>query len=404
MNKMKKISKFIFLFTFVFQPVKLPAQNINPYIDSLVEVLVRERRNWNEASRLLIETGEPAVDPLLKILSDKSIEEWPRRKAAFTLAEIPSQKIVIGCIRIFQDTSENLNLRIDVCRAMKGKNISSYEKVFLKAVKHENPFMRLVAMRQIWNIGSGEAVKIAFQATRDEYNMVRRGGYEYLSQFNGDSVNQAFLQGLFDNDWYVREYIFSEIIIRGESLAGALEKIIENPDSGESVRWSSLSILRKIISYRKVEFFFRMQGDPSWMIRNEATLALYDRKGLYTWEEAAARLESLDTPQKYSIFWLIGKLGQEESVHWLATQLNHPDYGWMAAVALGLSQSDQVYSVLNERLNDPDIRMKRASLWALSRIRPPDGTPFIRFLNDKDPELVRLALYGLNRPGIEKTR
>ena len=93
LNKMKRTSTFIFLFVFVFQPVKLRAQIIYQYIDSLVEVLVRERRNWNEASRLLIATGELAVDPLLNIRSDKSIEEWPRRKAAFTLADIPSQRI-----------------------------------------------------------------------------------------------------------------------------------------------------------------------------------------------------------------------------------------------------------------------------------------------------------------------
>jgi HEAT repeat protein len=229
MNNIRKIRSFLFLFAIMLIPDILPGQEIDSiqYIDSLVEVLVRERRNWNEASRLLIDLGEPAVDPLLKILNDRSTGEWSRRKAAITLADIPAQRMAAPCIRICQDTTESMNLRIDAGRALKGKNISSYEKVFLEALQNENPFVRPVALRQLWHMGSGEALKIAFQAIRDEYNMVRRGGYEYLSQFDGASVNQAFLKGLFDMDWYVREYVFSELISRGETLTGSLEKIAE---------------------------------------------------------------------------------------------------------------------------------------------------------------------------------
>ena len=57
-------------------------------IDSLVNVLVKERRQWNEASEKLIAIGEPSVDELTEVLIDKTRDSWVRRKAAMTLKGI----------------------------------------------------------------------------------------------------------------------------------------------------------------------------------------------------------------------------------------------------------------------------------------------------------------------------
>jgi HEAT repeat protein len=387
-------------------PVILVAQQNDSiqYIDSLVEVLINERRNWNEASRLLMGAGDAAVGPLLEVITDKSIPEWPRRKVAFTLAEIPSQRVVEPCIHIFQDPEENINLRIDVSKALKGKDISSYENIFLEAAGDQNPFMRLAAIQKIWSIGSFQALKIAYKATQDNHNLIRRGGYEYLSRYEDDSVSQALLNGLFDKDWYVKAFIFTALIKRGETVARSLKKISENPEYGESIRWSALSILRKTDTCQDIEFFLNMLVQPGWMIRNEATLALYERKDSVHLIELISRVGSLDSSQKYSIFWLIGSMAAEGSIPWLEAQLKDPECGWMAAVALGLSHSEQASGPLIEGLKDPDNRKKRACLWALTHIGTGDGNIYIPFLQDNDPELVRLALSGLNQLETSEAR
>ncbi len=354
--------RYLFLYTLMLIPLILAAQHNDSiqYIDSLVEVLINERRNWNEVSRLLIGAGDAAVDPLLDVITDKSIPEWPRRKVAFTLAEIPSQRIVEPCIRIFQDPEENMNLRISASRALKGKDISSYENLFLEAVGDQNPFMRLAAMQKIWSIGSYQALKIAYKATHDEHNLIRRGGYEYLSQYEDDSVSLALLNGLFDNDWYVRSFIFPALIKRGETVASLLKEISKDPEYGESIRWSALSILRQIDTFQDIKFFLKMLVQPSWMIRNEATLALYERKDLVQLNDLTSRVGSLDSSQRHSIFWLIGSMAKKGSVPWLEAQLKDPECGWMAAVALGLSLSEQASGPLIEGLKDPNNQKKKS--------------------------------------------
>jgi HEAT repeat protein len=72
--------------------------------------------------------------------------------------------------------------------------------------------------------------------------------------------------------------------------------------------------------------------------------------------------------------------------------------GWLPS-PWDLSQSYRSCPALIERLDDQDIKMKQACLWALSRIRSHDANLFISFLHDKDPELVRLAIGGLNLLG-----
>jgi HEAT repeat protein len=190
---------------------------------------------------------------------------------------------------------------------------------------------------------------------------------------------------------------------RVEKLCGELEKIALNPEYDESIRWSAVMILRNNNSFRDIEFFFRMLAQPDWMIRNEGVLALISRKDLFTWEEAASRLENFNKEGKYSIFWLIGMIGDEGSVSWLESRMNDPECGWMAAVGLGLTGSDRAMKALIEGLKNQDINLKRACLWALACLGTQDAGLFSPFLNHEDPELARLALTGMQRVGPSGT-
>jgi len=373
------------------------------YIDSLVNVLVNERRNWNEASRILIEIGEPAVESLLAVLSNKSLDEWPRRKAAMTLKYIPSQKIADPCIQIYCDTAEDINLRLNACRALRGKNIAKYENIFNEASNHENPYIRLAAMQQLWTMGSEQATNIAFKAIKDEHNIVRRAAYEYLSRFDNERVNQIFIEGLFEGDWYTREYIFTELKARGKAVSESLEGIVYKPEYNESIRWSALNILRYIKSYQKIELFFEMLLDPNWMLRNEAVLALYERSDSIPWNVFVDKFDTSGPGKKHLIIWYAGQKGSEASIPWLLDKLKEQGIGWMAAMALGMSGSEWAVDPLIEGLNDPDSRKRQACLWALTRIKPENAEKlFIPFLHNEDPELVRLAISALKQLGTQK--
>ena len=369
-------------------------------IDSLVNVLVRERRNWNDASEKLIEFGKPAVDPLIEVLTDQSLPEWPRRKAAFTLRDIPSERIVGPCIHIFQDTLEPVALRIDACRTLKGKDVSQYSHIFMEASNHENPFIRLVAMQRLWALGGDPAKIVSMRGIKDEHNLVRRSAYEYITRLPDYSVNQLLIQGLFDEDWYVREYIFNELKAGNREVSGYLEDIILNPANDESIRWSAISILRQAEYYQNVHLFIKMLHDPSWMIRNETVLALSRRSEFIKWEDLIGEFEALKPDIQYSIYLLIGRLGPEASISWLTDKLNDPENGWMAAMALGLSRTGESIGPLTEGLKDPDTKKRQACLWALTQIHPENLLEIITpSLSDNDPEVVRLAINALKKIG-----
>ncbi len=370
------------------------------YIDSLVNVLVKERRNWNEASGILIRIGEPAVKPLLAVLSDKTVPEWPRRKAAMTLRDIPSQQIVDPCIQIFCDPEENIDVRINACRALSGKELYAYEDIFLEVAADNDPFLRLVAMHQLWAIGSDQASAIAFKAIKDEHNMVRRAAYEYLSRFDNERVNQVFIEGLFDGDWYAREYIFMELKARGKAVSESLEGIVYKPEYNESIRWSALNILRYIKSYQKIELFFDMLLDPNWMLRNEAVLALYERSDSIPWNVFVDKIDTSGPGKQHLIIWYAGQKGSEASIPWLLDKLKEPDTGWMAAMALGMSGLELAVDPLIEGLKGSDIRKRRACLWALTQIKPENAEKlFLPFLQNEDNELVLLAISALKQLG-----
>jgi len=113
---------------FCFNDCKIKGQSTGQKeIDSLVNVLVKERREWNDASERLIAIGEPAVDKLLEVLLDKNIDSWPRRKAAMTLGGINSSKMITPCLNVFTDETEDIAVRNNACRALSSTDINNYE-------------------------------------------------------------------------------------------------------------------------------------------------------------------------------------------------------------------------------------------------------------------------------------
>jgi HEAT repeat protein len=279
---------------------------------------------------------------------------------------------------------------------LRGKDVSRYTNIFREAFRDENPYIRLAAMPHLLAQGGDQAWKISLQAIQDEHNLVRRSGYEYAAGSFHDSIEQVLCQGLFDGDWYVREFIFSQLQNQGRSVAGYLENIVRNPAYNESVRWSAISILRQIQSYRDIDLFADMLYDSNWMIRNEAILALSELGELFKWEDLTSEFESQKPDIQYSILLLIGRMGSEASIPWLLEKLTNPDHGWMSAVALGLSHAGEGVEPLTEGLKDPDMRKRQACLWALIQIRPDNLIGIITpYLKKEDPEMVRLAVSAL---------
>ena len=128
-----KIKYIVILSFFTFSICCCKTKGQSPeqkQIDSLINVLVKERWQWNQASIRLQQIGEPAVDKLLNVLEDKSLDGWTRRKAAMTLTHIKSENKIKPCLNIFTDETEDISLRANACRALANVNIGKYEELF----------------------------------------------------------------------------------------------------------------------------------------------------------------------------------------------------------------------------------------------------------------------------------
>ena len=247
-------------------------------IDSLVNVLVKERRQWNEASELLKTIGEPAVDELLEVLLDKSLDSWSRRKAAMTINGINSQQIIEPCLNIFNDISEDIHVRVNACNALSAVDLSDYEELFLYCAKDVNQGIKNCAYSRLGQIGSDKAIKFLISEVDNQSNMSKWIILHILEPMDTKEVNQKFIQALSDDNWWMlNEFAKIVLVNRGEEVVNSLNEILNNNENSEFLRWKAIWIIKDIESAKKFEILQKALNDESWFIRNEAEDALQNK-------------------------------------------------------------------------------------------------------------------------------
>jgi HEAT repeat protein len=244
-------------------------------IDSLVNVLVKERRQWNEASERLQIIGEPAVDKLLEVLLDKTIDSWPRRKAAMTLGGISSQKIIKPCLNVFTDESEDIEIRNNACRALLSTDLSGYEDFFIEHALGDNSKIKNSCYQQLGHIGSDKAINFLISEFDNVDDMGKWIVLHDLEKTDNEKVNKIFIKALDDNTWWmINEYARDVLITRGEAVLNSLEQILNNPHNSEFLRWKAIWIISYLETDKKIPILQQALKDKSWVIRNEAEVAL----------------------------------------------------------------------------------------------------------------------------------
>ncbi|MBU8891882.1 MAG: hypothetical protein KOO66_03835 [Bacteroidales bacterium] len=275
------MKKIYYIIIAVFFTISTFAQtnDLQSEVDSLVDVLVKERRQWNEASEKLIVIGEPAADKLLEALMNKSLDSWARRKAAMTLSGINADQIITPCLNVFTDESEYVSVRINACKALSSVNLNKYEDLFLLYAKNDNSDIRNVCYQRLGQIGSEKAIKFLTSEVDKQQDMGKWIILHILEPFDTQEVNEKFINALCDDNWWmINEYARNTLIKRGNDVLEPIQEILENTENNEFIRWKAIWVIKDLESPQRIKILQKALEDESWFIRNEAEVALKKEK------------------------------------------------------------------------------------------------------------------------------
>ncbi|MFC1724742.1 HEAT repeat domain-containing protein [candidate division KSB1 bacterium] len=333
----------IIAFSFVLSSYTQERESeIDKKVNELVNTLVKERRNWNDAAKGLIEIGEPAVEPLIKVLKDKSLDEWTRRNASWVIGDIKSKNAVDPLIEILNDAgfdpqirahaanalgkigskravdllaqaveSEHLSIRTSAVLALGRLKSEKAIGPLVKSLNDENWMVRINAVGGLGNIGTEAVIDPLIRAAKDENDVVRSTAVRTLAKFKSESVSDVIVNALKDTKWNVRHTAKEELLKTGLLNFDKIKVLLK--DKNSLTRWYAVHIMSKFPKEVNVELFLNALKDEDWMVRNEAAVALSRIKSEKVVESLRKILKSKKDYIRKEAAWVIEKIEGKNS-------------------------------------------------------------------------------------------
>jgi HEAT repeat protein len=187
--------------------------------------------------------------------------------------------------------SEDVNYAIAAYRRL--QEVDSDNPILVKAVRHENPVVRVTASKALGLLKSPDAAEALIQATRDPEKSVRQAAVLALGDLKAAKAIPALISALDDDFWYVRA--------------------------------EAASALGKIGDARAATRLFGMLEDEDPYVRDNAREALQD---LATDENRGAYLKALDSNNSNTRFMAavaLARTGDNSGIDVLLKELNKPE-------------------------------------------------------------------------------
>ncbi len=186
------------------------------------------QRDWRE----LVRIGEPAVEPLIKVLGDE--DGWDRYGEAEALGKIGDTKAVEPLIKLLDDESERV---------------------------------RIIAAWGLDKIGNSRAVELLIKALEDDRSTVRSGAAKILVNKGwkpSDEKEQVA--------YHIAKKYWEELVRIGKPAVEPLIKVLGDEDRW--VRYGAAEALGKIGDAKAVEPLIKVLGDEDKWVWEAASEAL----------------------------------------------------------------------------------------------------------------------------------
>ncbi|MCP4544323.1 MAG: hypothetical protein GY832_45005 [Chloroflexi bacterium] len=380
---------------------------------------------YRSAAKILRTIGEPAVESLIQVLEkDKSV----RWEAAMVLGEIGDPRAVEPLIKALEDEK----VRRVVIKAL-GKigDLRAVEPI-VQVLGNEYGQVRLAAARVLGKIGGPQAVASLIRILKDDDENMRMTATEALGKLGDSRATEALIQSLGDNGNGKCHHIVIDALGRiGDPQAVAtLIQTLEYEDV--SVRQRSAEALGMIGDQQATEHLIQALECDDATVRRAAAEALGKISDAQAVESLIQVLEETvpavhtpaptevpeglreDVPPEHNdanvrraAAEALGVIGDFRAIEPLIRALGDEDEDvrQTAATALVTMADPKAVEPLIQVLEDEDAGMRQVGVKALGAIGdPPAVAALIQALGDKDGDVRRTAaeaLRAIGEPAVE---
>jgi len=203
-------------------------------VNELIEQL--GQREFQSAVNALAEIGEPAVEPLIRILKDRSIKTWSVQARAITVLEkIGTERAVGAIVDSLNDTQSNQYVRGFAAIALGQTGLVEMIKPLETGLQDEKQFVRWKCTQALGMLGHRKCVDTLYPALRDEDQYVRAAAAQALGHMKSKEAGDVLVNAFRDEHWLVRLNARDAMVEIGEPAAGRL--IEELKDRYPRARW-----------------------------------------------------------------------------------------------------------------------------------------------------------------------
>jgi HEAT repeat protein len=358
---------FVFLHDYLRQNFLLENQVSSKQVELLIEDL-DHRDNHEYTIEALVRFGDVVIIPLINTILLKPFGN--QREAALRILIQIGEPSVEPLITLLNDTKIHENIREDVAYAL-GK------------------------------LGDSRAVKpliIAWERDGDYYS-VRTRAFEGLVNIRSNDVISYLILSLKSDEREIRHKAVQALEEIGKKIALDVKPLIEalKTERHPHIR-ADLANLIVEIGIDSTELLISALDTSYSKIIEYASRKIGEEKDVSTIIPLIAALTNTETEYREGIAWALGEIGDRSAVKPLIDSLKNADWNWnlcsSAAEALGKLEDTQAISPLIEVIKDSVIASKRSLRMGPSALRPVVGTynaalgALLKICKSSNPSLI----------------
>jgi HEAT repeat protein len=265
----------IFLVCLILTAKNAMSQELQARADSLVNLLKKAGREWNDYSRPLIDIGEPAVPALVEVVSDQSLNQWHRRIAAMTLNSIHSPRWINPALNILFDRKEDPVLRNQVTAGLKGFDLSHVKDDLWKVYEEaDSEFHRLNIAHLLLTADTLMAYRSFFEIYRRNEGYVKKTALTNLVILRPEESTFWYLDAIQLDDWMTANMAMDSLVSFTYFEADELVSLYNDPGTGEEVKWRIVFVFGHRDDPGSIPLLIRALQDDSWLVYTEAAVCL----------------------------------------------------------------------------------------------------------------------------------
>lgn len=240
-------------------------------VDELIDTL--GQGDWRNAVDALVQIGEPAVEPLIRMLQDRSIKPWNvHARAVNALAKIGSPRAVDAVVKSLEDAGLNQYVRGSVVLTVAELKPKEAAEVLSRVSRDKNQFVRWKCAQALGMLGDKKGSDALIRALSDEDQYVRAAAARSLGQIKAENAAESLIGAFKDESWMTRLNVREALLQIGEPAVGRLIAALK--DKNSHARWQAACVLGRIESENAIKPLIEALADADWMVRDEAAVAL----------------------------------------------------------------------------------------------------------------------------------